>query len=479
MSLPIKASYALFYRRNTNMIPHELEFFIIDCYVGIKIPFPDNTIYTEVTTNTDDPIRKIEKYYLRRTDLSKPINSSTIKLIRYSNKIIYVSPNYEKDNIIISLGDPPRTNNHFNFTNLPGGGFEDSDNTSNPPGCSPRGCSPQLKNVCRELFEELGIPYDVLINFFMRNDTRYTVETYIIGGQSVFVYLVDLDRIAFEYPSQEYIDVITRLDSIVRDPAQIPQPPKDPTSGLPFTNEYYRARWILEKDIRRSGKVYTDKFKPEFKYVINSTIPNLATAQSHWIPASVASAATASVASAATASVASAAAAATRPSIRLPSTPSWGSYTSTVLGLTSSKPVAAAAAAKSALGPSTSTVLGLSSSIPEVEVDEKTGEDLEIDFKSHIIDIFGRITTAIGTNKVVNRQKIFKIVKTYFEEKKIDISDIHIIKLSNRILNTKIKGTSYNDPTEQPWKDENFNAKQKYLKYKQKYLELKKQLNQN
>jgi hypothetical protein len=283
--MSIKGSYILFFKRNTSS--NLLEFFIIDCYAGIRLPNPSNILeYKEITnTNTldhPDPVEAIENYYSTRT-IGPIIERSNIATICYGKFNVYVSPHYENNNIVNLSGDPVRADDDFNFTNLPGGGFEICDNR----GISPTR-PPELNNACRETSEELGINEETLRRFLMENNSLINIDYNEIQDkkgriQLVYIFIVDLDRIKYENPNAYYTDIQMILTERVTNPASIP-------SRTPHVNEYYRARWIPESDTIPdatgnipAGKVYTDKFKATFNKVMKpTTIRDLSAAQKTW-----------------------------------------------------------------------------------------------------------------------------------------------------------------------------------------------------
>jgi 8-oxo-dGTP pyrophosphatase MutT (NUDIX family) len=275
--MSIKGSYILFFKRNTSSNPNLLEFFIIDCYAGIRLPDPNTKQYKEITnTNTFghlDPVRAIEDYYSTRTIGPRRIERSNIGTICYGDLNVYVSPHYEKNNINLA----GRSDDDFNFTNLPGGGIENCDHIGTTVTITP-----QLKNACRESSEELGIDKDRLQEFFIKNTRRIDIVYHTITikrfTKSVFLFIVDLDKIEYENPDQDYLYVQGILNDRITNSGSIPK------VAPPHVNEYYRARWVSEVDITRAGKVYSNKFKTEFDSLIHgSKQRNLSIAQGNWV----------------------------------------------------------------------------------------------------------------------------------------------------------------------------------------------------
>ncbi len=446
MSLPIKGSYILFFRRNTSTIPNYLEFFIIDCYAGIRLPNAFNRNYTEVTTNSSigisepQKITDIETFYATRTNI-QPINNTNIGIISYNNFNIYVSPHYENNNILNLARDPPREDDDFNFTNLPGGGFEICDNSG-----TSRRCPPELNNACRETSEELGINEDTFRRFLMDNNLRINVEYNVIhtrrGRQLVYIFIVDLDRIEYENPNADYTDIQMILTERVTNPASIP-------SRTPYVNEYYRARWIPESDTIpdasgniRAGKVYTHKFRRQFDNLIRSSIQrDLSVAQSTWTPFVAPS------------TVITAAA--------VPSASAWSSPTTTLVHLGLAPPT-----------PSTpQPVVQTPPTPPPAPPAPRTGSELiALLTESQKMSLKDHINSKIRDKKNIPERRIYNEIEKYLISINIILRDEDELKAFTEKL-FELNPLKANKP--------NVNFKQKYLKYKQKYLELKKQLNKN
>jgi 8-oxo-dGTP pyrophosphatase MutT (NUDIX family) len=427
--MSIKGSYILFFKRNTS---NYLEFFIIDCYAGIRLPDSNTSKYREITNmNTlghSDPVVAIENYYSTRT-IGSIINRSNIGTICYGHLNVYVSPNYERDNMNSLDG---RTNDDFNFTNLPGGGFEQCDNSGTTVTHTP-----QLKNACRESSEELGIDKDRLQDFFINNTSRINIVYHNIIkrgiSQRVFLFIVDLDKIEYENPDQDYQYVREILNNRITNPESIPQ------VTPPHVNEYYRARWVSEVDIIRAGKVYTDKFKTEFDNLIRSSIQrDLLIAKSTWTQYAP-------------------------PPLAVPAAPAWGSQstTRTLLGLSPlTTPLAAAAAAAQ---------LELEKDQQQIKL-RKGDQLLALLTDSQRQSLIPYINDMIVDKKKVIIRRIYNAIEKYLESIQIFLRDEdELINFTNELLKHNPLNRNI----------DNIKWKQKYLKYKQKYLELKKQLNQN